>query len=101
MAEAFGIGASIIGVIGYGSTIQIVQVVAKFKSDWQDAPDNVKSFMAELGTLKTVLSETITNLLLNLDFAEAFRNLPFRKWKARGSSETVDYNNLKSINGLS
>jgi hypothetical protein len=74
MAEAFGVGVGIIGVIG--RTIQIVQEFAKFTSDWQDAPNTVKSFMAELGTLKTVLSETNTDLLLNLDFAEAFHNRP-------------------------
>jgi hypothetical protein len=32
--------------------------------------------MAELGTLKTVLSETNTNIILNPDFAAAFQNRP-------------------------
>jgi hypothetical protein len=32
--------------------------------------------MAELGTLKTVLSETNTNVILNPDFAAAFQNRP-------------------------
>jgi hypothetical protein len=74
MAEAFGIGAGIVGVVSL--TIQITQVVIQFGLDWKDAPDNVKSFMAELQTLKAVLSETHTNILLNPDFKEAFQERP-------------------------
>jgi hypothetical protein len=74
MAEPFGTGAGIIGVIGMA--IQITQVVVQFGMDWKDAPDNVKTFMAELGTLKTVLSETNSNILLNPDFEAAFQNRP-------------------------
>ncbi|PMD16666.1 hypothetical protein NA56DRAFT_632935 [Hyaloscypha hepaticicola] len=59
MADPFGTGAGIVGVIGLA--IQITQVVVQFGMDWKDAPENVKTFMAELGTLKTVLSETNTN----------------------------------------
>src|ERR1700722_11420282 len=74
MAEAFGIGAGIVGVIGL--TIQITQVVVQFGLDWKDAPHDIKTFLAELQTLKTVLSETNTNILLNPDFADAFQNRP-------------------------
>jgi hypothetical protein len=74
MAELFGNASAIVGVIGV--TIQITQVVVKFGMDWEDAPVAVKAFMAELGTLKTILSETNTNILLNPDFAEAFQNRP-------------------------
>ena len=74
MADAFGTGAGIVGVIGLA--IQITQIVVQFGMDWKDAPDNVKTFMTELGTLKTVLSETNTNILLNSDFAEAFQDRP-------------------------
>ncbi|PMD29296.1 hypothetical protein L207DRAFT_642458 [Hyaloscypha variabilis F] len=74
MAEAFGTGAGIVGVIGL--EIQITQVVVQFGMDWKDAPENVKTFMAEIGTLKTVLSETNTNILLNPDFEAAFQNRP-------------------------
>lgn len=74
MAEAFGTGAGIVGVIGLA--IQITQVVLQFGLDWKDAPEKVKTFMAELGTLKTVLSETNTNIVLNRDFAEAFQGRP-------------------------
>jgi len=74
MAEAFGTGAGIVGVIGL--VIQITQVVVQFGVDWRDAPDNVTAFMAELGTLKTVLSETNTNIILNPDFEAAFQNPP-------------------------
>jgi hypothetical protein len=70
MAEAFGI----VGVIRLA--IQVTQVVVQFGLDWKDAPADVKNFMAELGTLKTVLSETNTNILLNPDFADAFQNRP-------------------------
>jgi hypothetical protein len=72
MADPFGTGAGIVGVIGLA--IQITQVMVQFGMDWKDVPDYVKSFMAELGTLKTVLSETNTNILLNLDFVEAFQD---------------------------
>jgi hypothetical protein len=74
MADPFGTGAGIVGVIGLA--IQITQVVVQFGIDWKDAPENVKTFMAELGTLKTVLSETNTNIILNPDFAAAFQNRP-------------------------
>ncbi|KAH8598550.1 hypothetical protein B0O99DRAFT_44493 [Bisporella sp. PMI_857] len=70
MADPFGI----VGVISL--TIQITKAVVQVGLDWKDAPDNVKAFMAELATLKTVLSETNTNLLLNPDFAAAFHNRP-------------------------
>jgi hypothetical protein len=72
MADPFGTGAGIVGIIGLA--IQITQVVVQFGMDWKDAPDDVKTFMAELGTLKTVLSETNTNILLNPDFAAAFQS---------------------------
>jgi hypothetical protein len=74
MADPFGTGAGIVGVIGLA--IQIAQVVVQFGMDWKDVPGNVKTFMAELGTLKTVLSETNTNILLNPDFEAAFQNRP-------------------------
>jgi hypothetical protein len=72
MADPFSIGAGIVGVIGLA--IQITQVVVQFGLDWKHAPADVKNFMAELGTLKTVLSETNTNILLNPDFADAFQD---------------------------
>ncbi|KFZ13947.1 hypothetical protein V501_03464, partial [Pseudogymnoascus sp. VKM F-4519 (FW-2642)] len=74
MAEPFGTGAGIVGVISLA--IQITQVVVQFGMDWKYAPDNIKTFMAELGTLKTVLSETNTNIILNPDFEAAFQNRP-------------------------
>lgn len=71
MGEAFGVGAGIVGVLGL--TIQISQVVVQFGLDWKDAPAAVKEFMSELQTLKTVLSETNTNLTLSPDFQAAFQ----------------------------
>ena len=72
MAEAFGVAAGVVGVLGLA--IQITQVVAEFGLDWKDAPADVEGFRRELQSLKTVLSETNTNLLLNPDFKEAFEN---------------------------
>jgi hypothetical protein len=70
MADPFGI----VGVVSL--TVQITQIVVQFGLDWKDASHDIKSFRAELQTLKTVLSETHTNLLLNPDFVEAFQNRP-------------------------
>jgi hypothetical protein len=70
MADPFSIGGSIVSVIGLA--IQITQVVVQLGLDWKDAPANVKMFMAELQTLRTTLSESNTNIILNPDFAEAF-----------------------------
>ncbi len=71
MAEAFGIGAGVVGVIGL--TIQISQVVVQFGLDWKEAPANVKSFMAELNSLNAVLSQINSCILLNPEYAEAFK----------------------------
>ena len=72
MAEAFGVAAGVVGILGLA--IQITQVVAEFGLDWKDAPADVEGFRRELQSLKTVLSETNTNLLLDPDFKEAFEN---------------------------
>ena len=74
MADPIGTGAGIVGVVGLA--IQITQVVVQFGMGWKDAPDDVKAFMAELGTLQTVLSVTNTNILANPDFAVAFQSQP-------------------------
>lgn len=73
MAEAFGIGAGIVGVLGL--TIQITQAVVQFGLDYKNAPTDVRSFMRELQSLKTVLSETRTNLE-DPNFKEAFQDRP-------------------------
>ena len=70
MAEAVGVGTGIVGVLSL--TIQISQVVVQFGLDWKDAPKNVKGLMNELQTLKTVLSETSTNLQQDPNFRDAF-----------------------------
>lgn len=70
MADPFGI----VGVISLA--IQITQTVVQFGLDWKDAPHDAKNFLTELQTLKTILSETNTNILLDSDFAEAFQNRP-------------------------
>ena len=73
MAEAFGIGAGIGGVVGL--MIQITQVVVKFGLEWKDAPANVKSFMRELHSLKIVLLE-MKNFLEYPGFIETFQDRP-------------------------
>ena len=72
MAEAFGVAAGVVGVLGLA--IQITQIVTEFGLDWKDAPGDMEGFRRELQSLKTVLSETNTNLLLDADFKEAFEN---------------------------
>jgi hypothetical protein len=72
MAEALGIGTSVIAVIRL--TVQIAQVIAQLGLDWKDAPADVKSFMAELHSLKVALSDTNTNILLNPELLEAFQD---------------------------
>jgi hypothetical protein len=63
------------GIVGIISlTVQISRVVIQFGLNWKHAPDDIRSFLAEFQTLKTVLSETNMNFLLGLDFAEAFQS---------------------------
>ncbi|KFY57531.1 hypothetical protein V497_05496 [Pseudogymnoascus sp. VKM F-4516 (FW-969)] len=97
MADPVGAGAGIVGVIGL--VIQVTHVVVQFGMDWKNAPDDVKSFMAELGALKTVLSETNTNILLNADFAAAFQDQPsvLLSQLGPGSPSTTDTKRLLDI----
>jgi hypothetical protein len=97
MADPVGAGAGIVGVVGL--VIQVTQVVVQFGMDWKNAPDDVKAFMAELGALKTVLSETNTNILLNADFAAAFRDQPsvLLSQLGPGSPSTTDTKRLLEI----
>lgn len=67
MADPLGI----LGVIGVAT--QIVQLCIQFGLDWNDAPADTKSFMAELEALKTVLSELKKNIVDNKEFMEAFK----------------------------
>ncbi|KAI9754904.1 MAG: hypothetical protein M4579_004504, partial [Chaenotheca gracillima] len=69
MADPFGI----VGVIGL--TTQIIQIVVQFGDDWKHAPNDARTFLAELQTLKKVLSETRA-LLLNPDFGGSFQDQP-------------------------
>lgn len=66
MADLFGI-VGVIGVVG-----QITQVAVQLGLDWKDAPVDAKRFITEIQILKTVLSETHTNILVNDDFKHAF-----------------------------
>lgn len=71
---AFGVGAGIVSVMGL--TMQITQVVVQFRLDWKNAPEDVKRFMRELQSLKTVLSETRVNFLDDPNFKAAFQGKP-------------------------
>jgi hypothetical protein len=66
MAEPLGI----IGVIGVVD--QIIKTAFDLGLDWKDAPADAKQFVNELQVLKTILSETQMNVVLNNDFEDAF-----------------------------
>lgn len=97
MADPVAAGAGIVGVIGLA--IQVTQIVVQFGMDWKNAPDDVKAFAAEMGALKTVLSETNTNILLNADFAAAFQDQPsvLLSQLGPGSPSTTDTKRLLDI----
>jgi hypothetical protein len=71
MAEAFGLAS---GIVGFA--IQMTQVVIQFGLQWKDAPEDAKSFILELQSLKTNLSELYTNILYNSEFSKAFQGHP-------------------------
>ena len=73
MAEAFGVGSGIVGVLGL--TIEITKIVVQFGLDWKDAPADVKSFINELHSLKSVLTET-QKFIRDAKFKEAFQDRP-------------------------
>ncbi|PQE15529.1 ankyrin repeat protein [Rutstroemia sp. NJR-2017a WRK4] len=91
MADPFGI----IGVVGVAA--QIIQISIKFGLDWKDGPDDVKNFIAELQTLKTVLSETSMNITLNNhDFVDAFRGQHSTLLSHRGGGFETDTHEMVS-----
>lgn len=61
---------AIIGVIGVAG--QLTKALAGLGLDWKDAPSDVRDFILELQTLKSTLSESNTNIILNPDFTSAF-----------------------------
>lgn len=70
MADPF----SIIGLLGVVE--QIVENCVKLGINWKDIPSDAKKFIEELLALKTTLSVTHTNLVLNRNFVEAFKGQP-------------------------
>lgn len=91
MAEPF----EIIGVIGVAG--QIVQMIVQLGFDWKDAPSDTKAFLLELQALKTVLSETHMNLVLNKEFVDAFEGRHSTILSQLGSTEpTTDTRRLIS-----
>ncbi|KAI8632475.1 ankyrin repeat-containing domain protein [Xylariaceae sp. FL1651] len=94
MAEPFSLGASIIGVVGL--TIQIGELLVKFGMNWSHAPEDVKHLIVEIQTLKTTLSITYTNAIINPNFKEAMEGvesalLTHFKQKAWNSGKQVDF----------
>jgi Cdc6-like AAA superfamily ATPase len=61
---------AIIGVIGVAG--QILQLTVKLGLDWKDAPEDAKSFLKEVQALKSILSETHSNVIVDDDFKAAF-----------------------------
>lgn len=74
MTDPLGTVSATLGVVGVA--IKITQIVVQFGKDWKDVPGDVKNFVVNLGTLQTVLSEFHTKIVINPDFAEAFRSRP-------------------------
>ncbi|KAK2791961.1 hypothetical protein FQN51_001975 [Onygenales sp. PD_10] len=72
MADPFSTAAGVISVISL--VYQITQTMVRFGFDWREAPDDVKSFLAQLQALKTVLAETRANITLSTEFADAFQD---------------------------
>lgn len=58
---------------GIGVVVQLSQVVIRLGQDWKGAPQNAKSFIAELEALRSILEHTSTNLMLSSDFIKAFQ----------------------------
>lgn len=70
MADPFSVGAGILGVISL--TIKISEVVFKSGLAWKDAPKDVRTFVVELQSLQTTLSDMQTKLISSSSFEEAF-----------------------------
>ncbi|CAM1508160.1 Fc.00g050080.m01.CDS01 [Cosmosporella sp. VM-42] len=66
MAEPFGI----IGAIGVAS--KFVKVVSELALEWKDAPEDIKSLLAEVEALECLLSYMKTDLIRSQDFNDAF-----------------------------
>ncbi|KAL0942303.1 uncharacterized protein CTRU02_200189 [Colletotrichum truncatum] len=66
MAEPF----ELLGLIGV--ILQIFETGAKYGLNWEEAPKEARAFKTELESLRTVLSETNANLVLNAGFKAAF-----------------------------
>jgi hypothetical protein len=91
MADPFGI----IGVIGVAA--HILQATVQLGVDWKETPLDAKAFIGELQALKSVLSETSTNIVLNKDFLDAFEGRHSTVLSQLGSTEsTTDTRSLIS-----
>jgi hypothetical protein len=74
MADPFSLASGIVGVVGLA--IQVTQVVIQFGLQWKDAPKDAESFILELQSLNTNLSELHANILYNKEFSKAFQGHP-------------------------
>jgi hypothetical protein len=70
MANLLSMGGGIVGIVGL--TIQVIQIVQQFGSDWKSAPQDVKHFVVEIEALRMTLSITHSNILVNSGFRKAF-----------------------------
>ncbi|KAI5457861.1 hypothetical protein BGZ63DRAFT_70523 [Mariannaea sp. PMI_226] len=61
----------LIGLIGLAG--QVLNSMIQLGLDMKDAPSEARDFVRQLQVLKTAISETNTNLVLNSDFREAFQ----------------------------
>jgi len=88
MAEALGLASGIVGVVGFA--IQMTQVIIQFGLQWKDAPEDAKSFILELQSLKTDLSELHTNILYDSEFSKAFQGHSSSLLSQLGPNATTD-----------
>lgn len=70
MAEAFGVGSGVVGVVSLG--LQVSGMIHKFGLDFKDAPEEVKRILLELSTIQTILLEVQNRVISNQDIGNAF-----------------------------
>ncbi|RPA71970.1 hypothetical protein BJ508DRAFT_232015, partial [Ascobolus immersus RN42] len=70
MAEAFGVGSGVVGVVSLG--LQLSGMIHKFGLDFKDAPEEVKRILLELSTIQTILLEVQNSIISNQDLGSAF-----------------------------
>lgn len=69
MVDPLSAGGTIIGVVSL--TVQVIQILDRFVTDWKSAPDDVKGFKGELETLLDTLRRTERNPALKSVFGSS------------------------------